>query len=124
MLFICKCVTKILLPSLLVSSLWMTHKRQKNLQSSKDATRVTDDIKIESDENQIVYTNRLREKANSFVPNSNKKSRYGSSSYSQLQVIKDPVYQVSSYDVDYTNEADPYLYPEDVSYLDCNKGST
>ncbi len=79
---------------------------------------MTDD-KIEL-ENQIVYTNHLREKANSFNPS--KKSRYGSSSYSQLQVIKDPVYQVSSYDADYLNEADPYLYPEDASYLD--KGST
>jgi len=93
----------------------MTNKRQKNVSSSKDAITKETDNKIES-ENQILY---LREKANSLMPS---KSRYGSSSYAQLQVIQDPVYQVSSYGADYSNEADPYLYTEDVPYLNCNKG--
>lgn len=89
----------------------------KNVQRINDVNGVGLDDKIKPG-NQIVYTNRLREK----VANS-QKSRYGSSSYSQLQVIKDPVYQISSYDADYySNQADPYLYPEDMPYLECNKG--
>ncbi|EFX78017.1 hypothetical protein DAPPUDRAFT_320902 [Daphnia pulex] len=110
----------VLLPSVLVSSLWMTNKRLKNVQRINDVTGVADD-KIKP-RNQIVYLNRLSEKAaNRHVPS--QKSRYGSSSsYSQLQVIKDPVYKISSYDTDYySNQADPYLYPEDMPYLECNK---
>jgi hypothetical protein len=104
-----------------------SNKRQKNVQRINDVNRVADDKRKPEKQiaRQIVYLNRLREKAaNIRVPS--QKSRYGSSSYSQLQVIKDPsVYQVGSYEADYySNQADPHLlYPEDMPYLECNKGS-
>lgn len=109
---------KVLLPSLLISSLWITNKRQKSVQSSKYITKVAND-KIYP-EKQIVYFNRLRKKSNSL---SSSKNRYGSK-FSQPQIIKDPGYKSNSYDADYSYGADPYSYPEDIPYQECNKGLT
>ena len=72
-------------------------------------------------EKQIVYFNRLRKKSNSLIPS---KTRYGNK-FSQLQIIKEPIYsKASSYYADYSYEADPYFYPGDIPYKDCNEGLT
>ncbi|KAK4037079.1 hypothetical protein OUZ56_029118 [Daphnia magna] len=103
----------VLLPSLLVSSLWMAKKRRPN-----HSNEVTNDVATKPDEYyyrdprpQVVYLDHI---VNKFRQDSNdKSSRYGSS-YANLQVIDDTSVANNDYtsDADYHNDVDPHHYGE------------
>ncbi|XP_032792211.2 cell wall integrity and stress response component 3 [Daphnia magna] len=103
----------VLLPSLLVSSLWMAKKRRPN-----HSNEVTNDVATKPDEYyyrdprpQVVYLDHIVKKFRQ--DSKDKSSRYGSS-YTNLQVIDDTSVANNDYtsDADYHNDVDPHHYGE------------
>lgn len=117
-----ECPIQVMLPSLLISSLWMNKKRRTSHEVlTNDTPTKPDEYYYKDPRDQVVYLNHI---VNKFRQDSNdrseqlndKSSRYGSH-YSNLQPIDD-----TSSNNDYSSDADYGNYPYSGAKPNCNEG--